>query len=518
MIDVAIVGGGHNGLVTAAYLAKAGLKVAVFERREIVGGASVTEELWPGIKVSTGAYVLSLLRPKIINELRLKEFGLKVYLKDPALFVPFENGKKLYIWTSLEKTVKEISKFSQNDAKNYEKWVKFWDKFSELADLFMLNPPPSLSEAEDILKIIKGNIDEELGLAFLRTFVQDAKSLLNEYFETEEVKSALVEDAVVGTFASPSTPGTAYVMAHHVIGEVNGVKGAWGYVEGGMGGVTQALRKAAEYFGAEIHTNAEVDEILVKNDKVEGIKLKNGKIIKSKIVVSNADPKTTFLKLLKNTEIEEDFIKKIKALKNTGVSFKIVGYLDELPDFGNGKMLSPEHVASELIMPNVKYIEKAYDDARTLGYSKEPWLSINIQSSVDPTVAPPGKFSFSIFGQYVVYDNKRNDEIKDKIYEIVMNKIREYAPNFKPIKYEVLTPLEIERRFRISGGNIFHIDMTPDQLYFFRPVIGYSNYRTPIKGLYLCGSGTHPGGGVTGAPGYNAYIKIIEDLRSNVIG
>ncbi len=203
-------------------------------------------------------------------------------------------------------------------------------------------------------------------------------------------------------------------------------------------------------------------------------------------------------------------------MKNVGVSFKIVGYLEELPDFGNGKSLSPEHVASELIMPNMKYIEKAYDDARTLGYSKEPWLSINIQSSVDPTVAPQGKFSFSIFGQYLVYDSKKNDEMKDRIAEITLEKIREFAPNFRPIRYEVLTPLDIERRFGISGGNIFHLDMTPDQLYFFRPLIGYSDYTTPIKGLYLCGSGTHPGGGVTGAPGYNAQIKILEDLRKDI--
>jgi len=516
MIDVAIIGGGHNGLVTAAYLAKAGLKVAVFERREIVGGASITEELWPGIKVSTGAYVLSLLRPKIIEELKLREFGLKVYLKDPGLFLPFENGKKLYVWLSLEKTKKEIEKFSKKDAKNYEKWVKFWDVFAEIADFLMLNPPPHIDEAKNLLEMFKGNVNEELALSFLRTFMQDAKSLLDEYFETDEVKSALAEDSVVGTFASPSTLGTAYVLAHHVIGEVNGVKGAWGYVEGGMGGVTQALKRSAEYLGAEIYTNAEVDEILVKNGKVEGIKLKNGKIINAKIVVSNADPKTTFFKLLRNANLEEDFIRRVKALKNVGVSFKIVGYLEELPDFGNGKSLSPEHVASELIMPNMKYIEKAYDDARTLGYSKEPWLSINIQSSVDPTVAPQGKFSFSIFGQYLVYDSKKNDEMKDRIAEITFEKIREFAPNFRPIRYEVLTPLDIERRFGISGGNIFHLDMTPDQLYFFRPLIGYSDYTTPIKGLYLCGSGTHPGGGVTGAPGYNAHIKILEDLRKDI--
>ncbi|MEM4138767.1 MAG: NAD(P)/FAD-dependent oxidoreductase, partial [Sulfolobaceae archaeon] len=243
-----------------------------------------------------------------------------------------------------------------------------------------------------------------------------------------------------------------------------------------------------------------------------GIKLSNGKFIKSKIVISNADPKTTFLKLLKNAEIDEEFLRRIRALKTKGVSFKIVGYLEELPDFGNGKYLSPEHIASELIMPSVEYIEKAYLDAKVYGYSKEPWLSINIQSTVDPTVAPEGKFVFSIFGQYLPYSNKL-DDLKEKIAEITFEKIREYAPNFKPIKYEVLTPLDIERRFGIWEGNIFHLDMTPDQLYFFRPLVGYSDYRTPIKGLYLCGSGTHPGGGVTGAPGYNAAMQVIRDLK-----
>lgn len=515
--DAIIVGGGHNGLVTASYLAKAGLKVAVFERREIVGGASVTEELWPGIKVSTGAYVLSLFRPRIIEDLQLKKFGLKVYIKDPGLFLPLENGKKLYIWSDLRKTQKEIEKFSKKDAKNYEKWIKFWDPLYELADFLMLNPPVNLNELEELVRIIKSfNIDEETALSLARVFVTDGKTLLDEFFESDEVKSALIEDAVVGTFASPSAPGTAYVLAHHVIGEVNGVKGAWGYVEGGMGGITQALRRAAESLGVEIHTSSPVDEIIVKNDEVQGIKLANGKVIESKIVVSNADPKTTFLRLLRNYDIDEELLRKIRNLKTTGVSFKIVGYSTELPDFGNGKTLQPEHIASELIMPSVEYIEKAYHDAVTLGYSKEPWLSINIQSSVDPTVAPPGKFSVSIFGQYLPY-NPKLDEMKEKVAELTFSKIREFAPNFKLEKYEVLTPLDIERRFGITGGNIFHLDMTPDQLYVFRPLPSMSRYATFIKGLYLCGSGTHPGGGVTGAPGYNAANKILEDVKSGKI-
>lgn len=511
--DAIIIGGGHNGLVTASYLAKEGFKVAVFERRNIIGGAAVTEELWPNIKVSTASYVFSLFRKKIIEDLRLYDFGLKVYLKDPGLFVPFGNNKSITIWTSMKKTQKEIEKFSKKDAVAYEKFSKLLDTFSDIADFLVLNKPLSFSEAEDLLKLFKlVNVDENTALTIARMFFQDGKSFLDEFFESEEVKSALIEDAVVGTFASPSTPGTAYVLLHHNFGEVNGIKGAWGYVEGGMGNVSNALRRVAEHYGAEVFLNSEVDEIIVKNGEAKGIKLKNGKTIESKIVVSNADPKTTFLKLLRNAELDDNFIKKVNSLKSTGVSFKINGYIEELPDFGNGTSLRPEHIASELIIPNVDYVEKAYIDAKVFGYSREPWLSINIPSTVDPTLAPQGKYVFTIFGQYVPYSDKL-DDIKDKLFEVTINKIREYAPNFKPIKYEVLTPLDIERRFGIWGGNIFHLDITPDQLYFFRPLIGYSDYRTPIKNLYLCGSGTHPGGGVTGAPGHNAFKEILKDFK-----
>ncbi|MUN29216.1 phytoene desaturase family protein [Sulfuracidifex metallicus] len=507
--DALIIGGGHNGLVASFYLARRGLKVAVLERREIVGGASVTEELWPGIRISTGAYVLSLLRPRIINEMNLPENGLHVYNKDPGLFLPL-GRKNLFIWNDIKRTQKEIEKFSKKDSLAYSKWIKFWDTFYDLADFFMLTPPVTISDVGDLLYRFKGSIDEENLSRIGRTFLQDARSFLDEFFESDEVKSALIEDSVVGTFASPSTPGTAYVLAHHVIGEVNGIKGMWGYVKGGMGGVTSAMARACEKMGVDIMTSTEVEEILVKNGEVAGVKTKDGRIIESKIVLSNADPKTTFLKLV--NDVDEEIRKRVSALKSKGVSFKVVGYTEELPDFGNGKSLGPEHVASELIMPNVDYIERAYDDARVLGYSREPWLSINFQTSVDPTVALPGKHVFSIFGQYLPF-NDRLDDMKEKIAEITLEKVREYAPNFKPVKYEVITPLDIKRRFGIWEGNIFHIDMTPDQLYIFRPALGMSRYKTPIKGLYLCGSGTHPGGGVTGAPGYNAAHAVLNDLN-----
>lgn len=510
---MAIVGGGHNGLVCASYLAKAGLKVALFERRGIVGGACVTEELWPNVKVSMGAYVLSLLRPEIIEELKLRQFGLKVYTKDPGMFLPFPNGKKLYLWCEKERTKKELEKFSKKDAQAYEKWMELWDTFALLADPFMMNAPPSLSGVDELMNAVKGaEVEEGKLLEAVRVFASDAVSMLDSYFESDEVKSGLCLDSVVGTFASPSTPGTAYVLAHHVLGEVNGIKGAWGYVEGGMGGVTQALRKAAVSLGVEVHTDAEVDEILVKGSRAVGVKLKDGRSFEAKAVVSNADPKTTYIKLLRNAEIQSELIRRVGALKTKGVSFKIVGYLEELPDFGNGKNLQPEHVASEIIMPSVEYVEKAYRDALVYGSSKEPWISVNIQSSVDPTAAPPGKYSFSVFGQYLPYSRKL-DDLKEEYAQLTIEKIREFAPNFKPVKYDVLTPLDIERRFGIWEGNIFHLDMTPDQLFVFRPLPEYNRYNSPIEGLFLCGSGTHPGGGVTGAPGYNAAKEVLKWFR-----
>jgi phytoene dehydrogenase-like protein len=505
--DVVIIGGGHNGLVIANYLAREGLKVGLFERREIVGGASVTEELWPGVRVCTGAYVLSLLKERIIRDLRLRDFGLRIHTKDPALFVPFGRGRNLYLWNDVERSKREIAKFSAKDAEAYPKWVKFWEDFAELVDLFFLSPPPSLNEAEDLMKLAKG-LDETTATEILRVFFRDARSMLDEYFESEEVKAALVEDAVVGVDASPSTPGTAYVLAHHVIGEVNGIKGAWGYVEGGMGEVTQAMKRSALSAGVEIWEKAEVEEITVSHNRVTGVKLVNGKEVKTKAVVSNADPKTTFLRLLRNAELDSSLVRRVSKIATKGVSFKVVGYLTQLPDFGNGSSLRPEHIASELIIPSVDYVERAFRDSKDLGYSKEPWLSINIQSSVDPTVAPPGHFSFSIFGQYLPY-SKNLDELKDQIYEEVLSKVRDFAPNFSPVKYEVLTPLDLERRFGMWEGNIFHVDMRPDQLFLFRPLPELSRYSTPIEGLFLCGAGTHPGGGVTGAPGYNAAGRVI---------
>lgn len=524
MFDVIIIGAGHNGLVCACYLAKAGLKVAVFERRSIVGGMCVSEEIWPGFKLSTGAYVISLFKRKFIKELKLEQHGLKIFLKDPMIFVPFKNKSYIYLWSDVERTKKEIEKFSKKDSIAYEKWSSLWEKFSDIIELLMLNPPLGLDNFEEIIEFLKNTYPvvketvKEIGLSEIqRIFLADAKSLLDEYFESEEIKAALVEDAIIGSLLGPSTPGSAYLMAHHEIGEVNGVKRAWGYVEGGMGGLTNALKSAAESLGVQIFLNSEVKKILIKNNRAEGIELANGRTFKSKIVVSNADPKTTFLKLVGEENLPERLTRRIKVLKSRGIAFKIVGILDELPDYiGFGKKLGPQHVSSSLILPSVEYAEKAFRDSLEGIPSREPVLSINIQSSVDSTVAIEGKHVFSIYAQYAPY-NSEWDSIKDEYAERILETIREYAPNFRPLKQLVLSPLDLERRFGATEGNIFHIDMCLDQLYNLRPLPEMSNYSTTIENLYLCGAGTHPGGGVSGMPGYNAAMKILRDISNRKI-
>ena len=502
MYDVVVVGGGHNGLVAAAYLAKAGLRVAVFERREVVGGAAVTEEIAKGVRASTGSYVFSLFRPKIIRDLELEKHGLKVVVKDPALYLPLGKGKGVTVWTDPKKTAKEFERFSKRDAEAYLKFVEFLDTFSYLADLIMLSPPPSVEELLSALKSL--GVEREKVAELERSLLMDGYTLLTEWFESDEVRAALAEDAVVGTAQPITAPGTAYVFLHHNIGEVNGVKGAWGYVIGGMGAVSEAIRRAAESYGAEVYTGKEVEEIVVKNGEVKGVRLRGGKFVESRVVVSNADVKTTFLELVKDG-LEKDFLRRVKALKTWGVSFKINGYSERLPDYGQGQWLVPQHVSSQLIIPSLDYLVKAYGDFLTFGYSKEPWLSLNIPSTVDPTLAPQGVHVVNIFGQYASYDA---DSLK--VLEAVKAVLQDY---FEFHAVEILTPKGLEKKFGMKGGNIFHVDMTLDSLLDLRPLPEISNYRTPVKGLYLASASTHPGGGVTGAPGYNAANAVIEDLK-----
>jgi phytoene desaturase len=513
--DAVVVGAGHNGLVSAAYLARAGLKVGVFEKRPIVGGAAITEEIWKGFRISRLSYAYSLFDPQIVRDLQLEKNGLRVVSTDPDLFVPFPDGKHIFIWEDAQKTSKEFEQFSPKDARNYPKYLEFWKGISQLLGTMMLSPPPSL---EDFTSVFTSPEALE-GLKVL--MFSSVSELLDEYFESEHVKAAICPRGLIGTMLGPKTPGSAYVLGHHVIGGSSGETGIWGYLKGGMGALSEAIAKSAESFGAEIMKDAAVAKIDVTDGEVKGIELTNGSKIKAKIVVSNADPKQTFLKLVGREKLDQNFIKAIEKIKDEGCVVKLNAALNELPNYNAlpGKTLGLQHKGITSIGPSVDYCERAFDDAKYGKPSEHPFLRVVYHSANDPDLAPPGKHTMSIFAQYFPYHLKQrnwnDDDVKEEVGDNIIETLSEYAPNVKKavIHSEVLTPLDMEREFSLPKGNIFHMEITPDQMFFFRPVAGWAQYRMPIKGLYLCGSGTHPGGGVTGAPGYNAAQAVIADVK-----
>jgi len=507
--DAIIVGAGHNGLVTAAYLARAGLKVLVVERRKIVGGACVTEEVWPGYRLSTGAYALSLLRPEVIADLRLKRFGLEFHAKDPQYFMPFPDGKYLFLWRDMRKTIKEIRRFSDRDARSYPAFASFWDRFAEAMDGVLLAPPPEMPELVE-------RLGEE---GFRRGLLLSVKDMLDEYFEGEELKAALATQGIIGAWAGPMTPGTAFTFAYHHLGLAGGRRGLWAWVKGGMGQVAQALAKSAEGFGAQIRTECEVERIAVKDGVAHGVALTGGEVIEAKLVVSNADPKRTFLKLVGPDHLDRAFTSAVARMRTEGVAMKVLLALDRLPDFiaYPGKELGPQHTSTAGIAPSVDYLERAWEDARLGRPSSKPFIEAFAQSAVDPTAAPPGNHCLSIYSQYAPYHlrNSSWEEVRVEHGERIIDTLSAYAPNLEAaiVHKEFLSPLDLERRFHITEGHIFHADMSLDQIASYRPVPGWSAYRTPIRNLYLCGSGAHPGGGVSGVPGHNAAKAILRDLR-----
>ncbi len=523
--DAIVVGAGHNGLVTAAYLAKAGLRVLVLERRYIVGGAAVTEEIFPGFKVSTLSYVNSLFRPRIVRDLNLKAFGFEMLPRNPSSFTPFPDGRYLFLGPDKRLVREEIAKFSKRDADRYPEYEAMLERVADLIEpLLEMTPPNPLSlRPGDLSKMARlawrfRRLGKDVYEAF-RILTGNARDLLDYWFESEALKVTLATDAVIGAFASPSTPGTAYVLFHHVMGETNGVRGVWGYVRGGMGGLTQALAKAAQAFGAEIRTNAEVARIDVRNGAVVGVTLTDGTEFKAPVVASNATPAITFLKLVNRADLPPDFVEQVERISYDSAVVKINLALDGLPNFKAypGTEPGPQHRGTIHISPSLDYIEAAFRDA-TLGRpSQYPMLECTIPSVVDPTVAPEGKHLMNIFVQYAPYRLKEGswDEQKEAFLERCLDVLAEYAPNIRDIVLhaQILTPLDLEREYALTGGNIFHGEMTLDQMFFMRPVPGYADYRTPVRGLYLCGSGAHPGGGVMGAPGYNAAREILRDWK-----
>ena len=528
--DAIIVGAGHNGLVTAGYLARAGLRVLALESRRVVGGACVTEEIFPGFKFSTTSYLCSLLQERVIRELELERFGYQVYPKDPAFFSPFPDGRFLLMWSDARKTCEEIGKFSTRDAEIYPQYEDYIDRLARFIEPLLLRTPPNLvtrgiADWQNLARLGLGLIRmPALELAgHLRLLTQSVKDFLDPWFESEQLKTALATDGVIGTKGGPYTPGTAYVLMHHCMGGVGGKRGLWGFVHGGMGGITQALADSARSRGAGIRTEACVEKVLVKDGRATGVVLESGEEISAKIVVSGVDPKRTFLKLVEARHLESGFLRAIKAFKIEGVSMKINLALDGLPDFKclPGSQLGPHHKTTIHICPTLEYIERAFDDSKYGRPSQRPMLEITIPTTYDPSLAPPGKHVANIFLQYAPYTLAPQitagwRALKDSYADRVMDLIEEYAPGFKGLVLHrhVLSPLDLEEQYGLTGGNIFHGEMTTDQLYFLRPVAGWAKYRTPIRGLYMCGSGTHPGGGVTGAPGHNAAREILKDWRS----
>ena len=513
--DAVVVGGGHNGLVAAAYLAKAGLRTMVLERRPIVGGASVTEEVFPGVHFSRLAYSAGLLRPEIIAELELPRFGYEAYPFDPQFFLPFPDGDSILLWNDTLRNEKEMARFSEKDARTYPKYVAFWTEVMDLIEAMVLAPPPPLP---DLLAMFKGAEAEELAK---RVLLQSAADLLDEFFESEEVKAMLVTATTIGLPAGPRTPGTALMLGHMLLHEINGVKQTFGYAKGGMGGISQALEKSAVHQGVRIRTSAAVSKIVTREGRVTGVEMADGTRVDARLVLANLDARTTFTRLVDPDALDPEFLRRVKSIKASGVVTKVNCVLRELPDFTcrPGKTVQPHHRGYIDVCPSVDYLEAAWDDAKWGRPSREPFLDCVLHSVTDPSLAPPGKHTLSIYAQYFPYRlatgswDARREEAGDAILET----LGRFAPNLSHAveAREVITPLDMEREWGLLHGCIYQTDMTPDQLFSLRPIPGWSGYRMPIEGLYLCGSSAHPGGGVTGAPGRNAAMVALEDWKTH---
>ncbi len=538
--DAIIIGAGHNGLVTACYLAKAGWKVLVLERRHVVGGACVTEEVFPGFKGSTAAYVNSLFRKEITRDLKLADYGFAVLERNPSSFTPFPDGRSLLLGPDREMTTREVAKFSARDAENLPKYEAMLERVADVIEPTLLMRPPNLLRPglRDLCngwKLWRALRQFGTGASeAIEVLTAAARPILERWFESEQVKATLATDAIIGAMAAPSMPGTAYVLFHHVMGETNGKRGVWGYVRGGMGGLTQALAKVAEALGVVIRTEAEVGRILVQGGAVYGVALATGAEVRAKVVASNADANVTFNRLVDNRLLPPDFAEAVNRISYDSASLKINVALSELPDFRAcpGVQGGPQHRVTIHICPDMDYIERAYDDAKYGKPSERPILECTIPSVVDTTVAPAGKHLMSMFIQYAPYKlrvapekgdcppSSRGqspfsgatwDELREPFADRCFDLLNEYAPNFKRsvIARQVLTPLDLERTFNLTGGNIFQGAMTLNQLFCLRPVLGFADYRTPLRGLYLCGAAAHPGGGVIGAAGWNAARVIL---------
>jgi phytoene dehydrogenase-like protein len=521
--DTIIIGAGHNGLVTAAYLAKAGQSVLVLERRDVLGGCCITEEVWPGFKVSSAAYVNSLLRPEIIKELDLKSHGFEMLPRSPSSFTPYLDGRYLMMGPDKDLTHKEIAKFSRADADAYPKYEAMLTRVADFLEPLLIKTPPDpfagVGNLWDLGKIayqFRG-LGREVATEAVEILTGAATPILNRWFESEQLKATLATDAVIGAFAPPSHPGTAYVLFHHVMGECNGVRGVWGYVRGGMGMISNSIAAAAQKAGAVIRKNSPVGKILVKDGHVTGVALADGTEFRAKRVASCADANVTFLKLMDAKDLPADFLAGVKKIDYASATVKINVCLSEPPQYKclPGTGVGPQHHGTMHICPDMEYIERAYDDAKYGKPATNPMLECTMATALDNTLAPQGKHLLSMFVQYAPHTLKGTtwEAERGKFANRCFDILNEYAPNFKSsiIDHRMFTPADMEREWGITGGNIMQGTMSLASTFSFRPVAGYADYRTPVKGLYLCGAAAHPGGGVMGAAGLNAARRILKD-------
>jgi phytoene dehydrogenase-like protein len=527
--DVLIVGGGHNGLVCAAYLAAAGLKVTVLERRHVVGGAAVTEEFHPGFRNSVASYTVSLLNPKVIRDLDLHAHGLRVVERELSNFLPTEDGR--YLAAGGARTKEEVAKFSQKDADRLDAYGERLEVIADVLRDLVLQTPPNVVEGgwraamPELLRAARiggklSKLDLRMRQELLSLFVTSAGDYLDGWFESAPIKALYGFDGIVGNYASPYAQGSGYVLLHHCFGEVNGKKGTWGHAIGGMGAITQAMARSATSRGVDIRVNAAVREIIVEKGAAVGAVTESGETFRAAAVVSNLNPKLLYTSLIDAAALPTHFRERISQWRCGSGTFRMNVALCELPDFTclPGKQRAPHHTAGIIIAPTLAYMERAYFDARTHGWSQQPIVEMLIPSTLDDSLAPPGQHVASLFCQHVAPQLPNGacwDEHREAVADLMIETVNAYAPNFKAavLGRQIMSPLDLERTFGLVGGDIFHGALHLDQLFSARPMLGYSDYRGPLAGLYMCGSGSHPGGGVTGAPGHNAAHEIISDFR-----
>ena len=527
--DVVFIGAGHNALVCSSYLAATGLKVTLLDRRAVAGGAAVTEEFHPGFRNSVAAYTVSLLHPQVMRDLDLMGHGLRIVERSIANFLPLPDGQYLKIGEGI--TAREVAKFSARDAARLDEYGVRLEAVADVLRDLTLQTPPNVTQGswlQAVPELLRtaglgnrvGRLDLPMRRELLSLFVKSAGDYLDDWFESAPIKAAFGFDGVVGNYAGPYQAGSAYVLLHHVFGEVNGKKGAWGHAIGGMGAIAQAMVKAAESRGVQIRLSSPVREVMVESGRAVGVVTEGGQRIRARCVVSNTHPKILYERLIDPAVLDPRFREQMGKYRSGSGTFRMNVALSELPDFTvlPGKRGAEHHGAGIIMAPSLAYMEQAYQDARAHGWSKKPIVEMLIPSTLDDSLAPRGQHVASLFCQHVapVLPNGLSwDDKRDEVADLMIDLVNEHAPNFKAsvLGRQILSPLDLERQFGLIGGDIFHGCLSLDQLFSARPMLGHGNYRGPLKGLYMCGAGTHPGGGVSGAPGHNAAREILADFR-----